>query len=170
MRKSIKLTEEHRKNISRGLMGRVVSAETRKKIGLANSIALKGKKLSPERCKQISDRNLRMGIKPPVRTGQKNNKWKGGPEVIRQTKEYKDGLKSRTLKYKYGISLADFNILKEKQNGKCAICHNEDILYVDHCHKSNKVRGLLCQKCNTAIGFFNDDTERMLSAVNYLKP
>ena len=168
MRKSIKLTEKHKKNISRGLIGREVSPETRKKIGVANSIALKGKKLSSERCKQISDRNLRTGIKPPVRTGKKNNKWKGGPEVIRQTQEYKDGVKSRTLKYKYGISLADFNLLKEKQNGKCAICGMDEILYVDHCHTTKRVRGLLCQKCNTAIGFFKDNVDNIAKAITYL--
>jgi len=40
---------------------------------------------------------------------------------------------------------------------------------MDHCHKTNKIRGLLCGKCNSAIGFFDDDTELLEKAIDYLK-
>ena len=58
------------------------------------------------------------------------------------------------------------------QDGKCAICSNPQEnrrLAVDHCHKTGKVRGLLCQGCNTGIGGLKDDTERIKKAIDYLK-
>jgi hypothetical protein len=60
-----------------------------------------------------------------------------------------------------------------QQNQGCAICGCKCSTYsrlsVDHCHTTGKVRGLLCQKCNSAIGYMEDNTDRLLSAVNYLR-
>jgi len=55
------------------------------------------------------------------------------------------------------------------QEGKCAICFKiMDAPNVDHCHKTGKVRGLLCSLCNKGIGLFHDDIEKLLQAVEYL--
>ena len=61
-----------------------------------------------------------------------------------------------------------------KQNGKCAICGKHQIelkqsLCVDHNHTTGKVNGLLCTRCNGAIGMFNDDIILLEKAINYLK-
>lgn len=78
------------------------------------------------------------------------------------------------LKYRYGISREQYNNLVKKQNGRCAICKcsSEELgrpLFVDHDHETKKVRGLLCQKCNMGLGYFNDNKEVLLAANNYLE-
>lgn len=78
---------------------------------------------------------------------------------------------------RYGITLEEYNALNESQNGKCAICGNypsegrnkDSRLAVDHCHETGKIRGLLCQKCNTGIGLLGDTKESLLKALKYLE-
>ena len=74
----------------------------------------------------------------------------------------------------YGLSIENFEQLFEQQKGKCAICgrqFNERTLrpHVDHCHKTKQVRGLLCRKCNPALGSFNDDPRLLRAALRYLR-
>ena len=61
----------------------------------------------------------------------------------------------------------------DKQGGVCEICKQMcptgKRLAVDHCHKTNNVRGLLCSECNTGLGKFRDNTELLLKAINYLE-
>ena len=67
-------------------------------------------------------------------------------------------LRSNGLKSNYGISLNDYNLMLEKQAGKCAIfgCQNNDNLVVDHNHQTGKVRGLLCYRHNCAMWVIDD--------------
>src|SRR5882672_1412366 len=69
--------------------------------------------------------------------------------------------KNKNLKWWYGISLEDYNYILNHQNNRCAICKKlpepYKSLYVDHNHTTNKVRGLLCSNCNTALGFLKED-------------
>jgi len=75
----------------------------------------------------------------------------------------------RMLKNVYGLSLDEYNHMLINQDSSCAICSRHDIqLYVDHCHSSGKVRGLLCQHCNSGIGFLKDDPEIIRAALQYL--
>lgn len=81
--------------------------------------------------------------------------------------------RENALKRKYGIDLADYDELLARQDGKCAICRvsQNDLtrkLAVDHDHMTMKIRGLLCLRCNTAIGKFNDDPELMNRAIDYI--
>jgi hypothetical protein len=69
----------------------------------------------------------------------------------------------------YGISLADYDVMLARQRGLCAICKQSgQTLCVDHCHATGKVRGLLCSKCNSALGFCDDDPKRLWAAIAYL--
>lgn len=70
---------------------------------------------------------------------------------------------------KYGLTKEDFNKLSKKQNGKCAICNKKTNLYIDHCHTNKHVRGLLCQKCNSALGLLQDNINILTNAINYLR-
>lgn len=77
------------------------------------------------------------------------------------------------LKRKYNITLDEWNDLFEKQSGCCAICrkHQSEVpkkFSVDHCHKTGRVRGLLCFDCNTSLGKFNDDINLLRKAIDYL--
>lgn len=74
----------------------------------------------------------------------------------------------------YGITHDDYLALMESQNSKCGICLNdfgEDSknIHVDHCHKTGAVRGLLCNRCNLALGFLQDSPESLARAIEYLK-
>lgn len=80
----------------------------------------------------------------------------------------------RNLAKKYGISHEGYNRLFDLQLGKCAICgvHQSDqkkTMAVDHCHKTMKVRGLLCSHCNRILGWFKDNPVTILKAVGYLQ-
>lgn len=79
--------------------------------------------------------------------------------------------KHYTLK-PYGITEEDYNEMLESQNGVCAICggnNGQRSLAVDHCHETDKVRGLLCTGCNTAIGSLRDSPELCRNAALYLE-
>jgi Recombination endonuclease VII len=74
---------------------------------------------------------------------------------------------------KYGLSLERYLDLLKEQNNRCAICETkprsfDGTLVIDHCHKTSKVRGLLCNQCNSGLGFFKDDKGSLLNAVQYL--
>lgn len=74
------------------------------------------------------------------------------------------------LKGKYGITPAQFEDMAIAQEYKCAICEQlpNNKLHVDHDHKTGKIRGLLCARCNLGIGSFEDNTGLLLKAVKYL--
>ena len=83
--------------------------------------------------------------------------------------EKRDGI----IRRQYGITLAEYDAMLEKQDYKCAICGNEDEvegrrLAIDHCHSQGHVRGLLCGKCNRGLGLFYDKPELLQNAINYL--
>ena len=78
------------------------------------------------------------------------------------------------LKKKYGLSLEDYDKLLLLQGGHCALCNKTPdgerygVLAVDHCHKTNRIRGLLCDIHNRALGAFGDNEEGLLKAITYI--
>ena len=79
---------------------------------------------------------------------------------------------------KYGITIEEQEDMLRKQSGKCKICGKDIYLFgdtksntahVDHDHKTGKVRGLLCQECNTGLGKFCDNIEYLKNAIKYLE-
>jgi hypothetical protein len=81
--------------------------------------------------------------------------------------------RERELAKKFGITADEYKSLLTKQDGVCAICKKEcksgRRLAVDHCHSTGVVRGLLCTKCNTAIGSLEESEVLFISALEYLK-
>lgn len=79
----------------------------------------------------------------------------------------------RTLR-KYGLTEQDWSRMLAVQGGRCAICQTEtpggrgERWHIDHCHKTDRVRGLLCHNCNIGLGNFRDSTELLAAAISYL--
>lgn len=74
------------------------------------------------------------------------------------------------LKERYRITYEEYIFLFKKQKNRCGIC-KENIKNhpsVDHDHKTNKVRGLLCRQCNFGLGHFKDSIVYLQRAINYL--
>jgi len=85
----------------------------------------------------------------------------------------KNKTKNSLLKFKFNISIADYENMLISQNNSCYICkkHKDELkrdLAVDHDHKTGKIRGLLCMSCNTGIGFLQDNIEILQKAIEYL--
>lgn len=75
-----------------------------------------------------------------------------------------------TIKKKYNLLPEDWARMYHAQNGSCAICKNffEEEPVIDHCHTTNKVRGLLCWSCNLFIGHAKESIEALKGAIAYL--
>lgn len=92
---------------------------------------------------------------------------KGNPDKIKHTK----------LKQAYGISFEEYQTMVQKQNGVCVVCERPEKvrwkgrltkLAVDHDHKTGKVRGLLCQRCNRALGLLDEDRHSVKRLFAYI--
>lgn len=84
-----------------------------------------------------------------------------------------------SLKKEFGITLEYYYSLLKEQNNVCAICKQPETLWnkrhlrpqnlsVDHCHTTGKIRGLLCNNCNRAIGMLKDNKNVLQAALDYL--
>jgi ribosomal protein L34E len=113
-------------------------------------------------------------------THRKNDKaWENHKKSARTYyQNNKKRVKNTTLLRLYGISLQEYAKMLESQHHKCAICGQPEKslwrtgrpkeLSVDHSHKTGKVRALLCHACNTGIGAFEENSQLLNRAANYL--
>lgn len=105
---------------------------------------------------------------------------------VKKQQENYDPIKQRdeNLKQRYGkhFGLVEYNNLLEQQGHKCAICGSldpkgrksgrgggVDVFYVDHCHTTGKVRGLLCNICNRSMGYLGDNISTLQNMIEYLQ-
>lgn len=106
--------------------------------------------------------------------------------VCKNTARNRDGRGQHSVrrwqfKTKYGISIEDYESLRESQGRACAICGRTDPigrvskfgpdywLHVDHDHETGNVRGLLCSNCNQAIGLLGENVDNVRRVVSYLE-
>ena len=79
------------------------------------------------------------------------------------------------LKYSYGLTEAEYQELLVSQDFRCGICGTKTptgkwkVFAVDHCHQTNKVRGLLCNECNRGMGLLKDSVDILQKAIAYLE-
>jgi Recombination endonuclease VII len=119
------------------------------------------------------------------RQGQDKKRYEQNKEL--QSKKYKefrranpDFVRERDRSYRlrkqYGITVVELAELWTSQDGKCANTRCRTTLFrglggyaIDHCHQSNKVRGLLCMRCNVSLGHVNDDVQKLIGLIFYLR-
>lgn len=103
----------------------------------------------------------------------KSQKWRDKNRQL-----LRDRMFAAHLRSKFGISVDKYNTVLNLQNGTCAICRKPEVekrkgtvkrLAVDHDHRTGKVRGLLCQHCNTALGSFDENPNLLRAAIKYLQ-
>ena len=108
----------------------------------------------------------------------KGKEWreKNKEQIAAYMKEYmKEYIITPTIrrKWRYGISSEDYDAMLEEQDNKCKIClgefNDQTVTNIDHCHTTNKVRGILCPHCNRGLGQFKEDIKVLTKAINYLE-
>ena len=78
------------------------------------------------------------------------------------------------LRRMYGITIAEYDAMLDRQSTKCACCGTEEaggkhnVFCVDHDHVTNAVRELLCKDCNIVLGIINDSPEHLMRLIQYL--
>lgn len=125
------------------------------------------------------------GLDKPLEDYHKNKQIRDGKHTIckncniQKSKKWRidNPEKAKTLNYrkKYNLTYEQVELLKVDCGYKCEICGTEEAkaprgnLFVDHCHKTEEVRGILCLNCNNLLGSAKDNQEVLLSAIRYLK-
>ena len=126
--------------------------------------------------KKVSDAKYRAnhGTHPMNQPGTK------AYEMYRSSEKYKVTSTNEHLKRVYGITYQKYLEMLAAQGGVCGACKGDEtfsvnertrkrMLAVDHCHKTGKIRGLLCGKCNRGMGSFKEDPELLRAAADYLE-
>ena len=99
-----------------------------------------------------------------------NMPYKDKEKQLKYMREYRKN--GYHILHTYSLSQEVYQEMFNRQEGKCAICgkpfDENNVVHIDHNHKTGKVRGLLCMMCNCGIGHFNDNKELLLKAIEYL--
>lgn len=90
-------------------------------------------------------------------------KWRKDNPLLAKKKDRRAALKT-----KYGITEDDYQRMVKNQKGRCMICDEKKKLFVDHSHVSGKIRGLLCQTCNTFLGWYENKADIIIQFQRYL--
>lgn len=111
--------------------------------------------------------------KSQIKWNKENPEYRINYKKTHKEKSYLWARKSM-LKAKYGITPEEYEILLISQDNRCAICKIEKeklrrSLAVDHCHRTGKIRGLLCDRCNVFIGYADENVEKLASSIKYIK-
>jgi Recombination endonuclease VII len=100
--------------------------------------------------------------KDAVRAWQKAN-----PDKVRANRRKHQH--RRHIRDRFGLTVEEWDAMLIAQSGRCAICNDPmEKPCVDHDHETGATRALLCKDCNTGLGHFRDDTERLMAATQYL--
>lgn len=109
--------------------------------------------------------------------------YRKGPSGKAASKAYRERTKEKQkgyrLKQDFGITLEQYQQMLEEQSGVCACCGKPETatynktgvtkqLAVDHDHATGEIRGLLCGRCNTALGLLQDSEDTIMSLLTYL--
>lgn len=103
----------------------------------------------------------------------KQNAYKGKEKMQKYRAKNPEYMRDYHLRYRYGITLEEYNRMFDAQKGCCAGCgiHQSELgkpLYLDHDHVTGEPRGLLCHNCNTVLGHVNDNKNILQNLLSYL--
>jgi len=141
----------------------------------ANEYNRQWRKKNPEKaneqCKRYRKKHYKEVLENKRRYYLDNHK-----EIIEKRRKYceenLEKIRGNYFQRKYDLSYEDWVKMWVGQDGDCAICgepfNKHSDAQVDHDHKTGKIRGLLCNKCNFAIGLLNDDPELVMRLAEYL--
>lgn len=126
-----------------------------------------------ERKERQREYNRRYRQKHPDKAQASRDAWTAKNGGYKKPPRDPEKHRKRHYKWRYGISLEQYNEMVVAQDGRCAICRGPPTrngrLYVDHDHKTGKVRGLLCWEDNLVLGQAKDSPERLRAAAEYLE-
>jgi|SRR5713101_6660310 len=129
------------------------------------------RKADPEFCKRkvADNRRYRAANREKVNE-RRRRRYATDPEYRKKHLARRRKVRRRDGLMTYGMTVADYNTLLAMQNAVCAICKKKSdrTLGVDHCHKCGKIRGLLCLKCNTGLGCYDDSGDLMSAATAFV--
>jgi len=115
--------------------------------------------------------------KNPDKVSAKNKKWyrENKKSELKRNRDYhqknKKKINARVRLFRHKMTQEEHDALLHKQGNRCAICRNKfrKTPHIDHCHKTNRNRGLLCDDCNLGLGRFKDNQKYLKSAIQYLR-
>ena len=85
----------------------------------------------------------------------------------------KDIMNKKRVVQKYSLTLDKYELMLKEQNGVCFICKrintNGRRLFIDHCHRTGVVRGLLCGYCNSILGYCQENPDILKGCVSYIE-
>ena len=122
-------------------------------------------------CEYHKNKSGRYGLAAVCKTCTSTKTKKYHAHKMASSPDYKLKKKQAYVKYRFGISLAEYNDMLLAQNHRCAICNTENPKggwALDHDHSTGKIRSFLCNICNRGLGYFNDNPEVLMQAANYL--
>ena len=101
-------------------------------------------------------------------------------KLYRRNPVHRAKMRRYNLNYIHGITLEEYGEIYRRQGGVCAICSKPETsmtnlskglkqLAVDHNHKTQKIRGLLCTRCNTALGCLSENEDTVLNLLSYIR-
>ncbi|OHB69014.1 MAG: hypothetical protein A2W17_09665 [Planctomycetes bacterium RBG_16_41_13] len=95
--------------------------------------------------------------------------------------EHRANLRKHRLKKQYSLTIEAYDRMYREQQGTCSVCGDikkhpatagakrNEVLHIDHCHKSGKVRALICAHCNKALGLFKENVKSLQNAIDYIE-
>lgn len=151
--------------------------EKRKKLAL-NTARWRAK--NPEKAREKNRQNAnRYRLENPELHALRVYQWrKANPDKakairkrwLERNKEFNKIVQKKSqLKYLYGLTIEQYEEMCKLQNYECSICNKKVKLVVDHCHETGNMRGLLCTKCNKALGGFEDHIGYLMAAIDYIR-
>jgi len=124
-----------------------------------------------------SERSRKWHLKHKGERKLSNHKYWKSHRKERKVKRHKWYMRNKErernsyLEQRYGITLAEYNVIKQVQNDLCAVCQKPyaATLHVDHDHKTGRIRGLLCKNCNIMLGAATDVPSTLRRGADYLE-